>query len=95
MVIILRYGHGHSSIGTDIGRFIVSDLLASRSKSRWRIGNEIKKCKLCSKCESVCHMSAISVSRYDKTWTLNNRRCNQCLNCVMACPARCLTQVRL
>ena len=95
MVIILRNRHGHSSFGFEIGRFIVDGILSSKHKSRWRIGNEINKCSLCGKCETVCHRNAIQVNIHNKTWTLNNMRCNQCLSCIMACPKRCLTQVRL
>ena len=95
MVICLRNGYGHSSVGFGLGKFIVEGILSSKYKSRWRIGNEINDCSLCGKCETVCHMGAIKVNVNNKTWALNNRRCNQCLSCVMACPKRCLTQVRL
>lgn len=91
----LRHRHGNSSIGLEISKFVLSEFLRSSYKSRWRIGNDIKQCSLCGKCEMVCYSSAITVSRHNKTWTLNNRRCNQCLKCVMTCPTRCLTQVRL
>lgn len=90
-----RHGMGHSSIGLELGMHLFSEFLRSSHKSRWRIGNDIHKCTLCGKCEFVCHVNAITVSRHNKTWTLNNRRCNQCLECLMKCPARCLTQVRL
>lgn len=89
----MRHRGGHSSIGLEIGKLIFSEILASSHKSKWRIGNNIKQCNLCGKCEFVCHTNAITVSRHNKTWTLNNRRCTQCLTCVMKCPTRCLTQV--
>ena len=91
----MRHGHGKSSIGFEIGRFGFSELLSASHKSRWRIGNNIKLCSLCGKCESVCPQNAISVSVHNKTWTLNNMRCTQCLNCVVKCPKQCLAQVRL
>ncbi|WP_425438377.1 4Fe-4S binding protein [Methanobrevibacter woesei] len=47
---------------------------------------------MCGKCELICSSNAIKVSRPNKTWTLNNMRCNQCLRCVMSCPVRCLKQ---
>lgn len=90
-----RHGMGHSSIGLELGMHLFSEFLRSSQKSRWRIGTDIQKCTLCGKCELVCHYQAITVSRHNKTWTLNNRRCNQCLKCVMSCPTRCLTQVKL
>ena len=91
----MRHRHGGSSIGLEIGKFVFSELLASKHKARWRVGVDIKKCNLCGKCEFACHANAITVSRHNQTWTLNNRRCTQCLRCVMICPTRCLTQVRL
>ena len=51
--------------------------------------------KLCGKCEAVCSRNALNVNPISKTWTLNNRLCNQCLACVVTCPARSLTQVKL
>ena len=90
-----RYGRGHSSMGLDLGMHLFSEFLRSSHKSRWRIGNDIQRCNLCGKCQVVCPVDAITVSLHNKTWTLNNRRCRQCLACVMKCPARCLDQVRL
>lgn len=90
-----RHGREHGSIGLELGMHLFSEFLKSSHKSRWRIGNDIKRCTLCGKCEFVCPVNAITVSVHNKTWTLNNRRCTQCLNCVMKCPTRCLGQVRL
>ena len=50
---------------------------------------------LCGRCEIICRRNALHVDRTTKTWTLNNRRCIHCLDCVMACPTKCLSQVRL
>ena len=91
----LRYRGGGSSIGEMVGKLIISEVLNSTYKSRWRIGNNINKCTLCGKCELVCHYNALHVNKIAKTWTLNNRLCNHCLACVVACPSRCLSQVRL
>ena len=81
--------------GFGLGMYLFSEYLKSSHSPRWRIGNEIDKCNLCGKCESVCPVDAIKVSIPKKTWTLNNRRCSQCLTCAMKCPARCLDQVRV
>ena len=91
----MRYRRGHSSVGLDLGMYLFSEILKSSHKSKWRIGNDIQMCKLCGRCEAVCPVNAISVSVHNKSWTLNNRRCRHCLNCVVKCPARCLTQVYL
>ncbi|WP_407389589.1 4Fe-4S binding protein [Methanobrevibacter woesei] len=88
----MRHRRGSSSIGLEIGKLIFSELLNVKYKSRWRIGNNINQCNLCGKCELICSSNAIKVSRPNKTWTLNNMRCNQCLRCVMSCPVRCLKQ---
>ena len=88
----MRHRRGSSSIGLEIGKLIFSELLNVKYKSRWRIGNNINQCNLCGKCELICSSNAIKVSRPNKTWTLNNMRCNQFLRCVMSCPVRCLKQ---
>ena len=90
-----RYGRGHSSMGLELGMYLFSEFLRSSHKSRWRIGNDIQRCNLCGKSQMVCPVDAITVSVHNRAWTLNNRRCRQCLACVMKCPARCLDQVRL
>lgn len=92
---ILRHRHGHSSIEAEIGKFIFSQLLASKHKRGWRIGNDISQCNLCGRCEMICPSDAIRVSRHNGTWTLNNGRCSKCLSCIIKCPAHSLTQVRL
>lgn len=90
-----RHRGGSSSSGDLLARFVISELFKSTHKCNWRIGNDINKCSLCGKCENVCHAGALSVSRHNGTWKLNNRICNHCLSCVMACPKRCLMQVSL
>ena len=42
----LRYRRG-SSIGGMIGKMIISEVLSSTYKSKWRIGNDINRCTLC------------------------------------------------
>lgn len=93
----MRAGHGrrNSSIGAELGMYLISELMNSSHKSRWRIGNDIQNCSLCGKCQKICRTDAITVNRVKKTWTLNNRRCNQCLGCIIRCPCHCLTQVKL
>lgn len=91
----MRYRGGRSSIGGMLTELVFSEVLNSIHKSNWRIGNDINQCKLCGKCEAVCSRNALNVNPISKTWTLNNRLCNQCLACVVACPARSLTQVKL
>lgn len=90
-----RHGRGQSSFGLDVGRFLFSEVLSASSRCKWRIGNDIHNCNLCGKCQMICPTNAIAVSVHNKTWTLNNRRCRQCLECIMKCTSRCLTQVPL
>ncbi|MDO5823398.1 4Fe-4S dicluster domain-containing protein [Methanobrevibacter sp.] len=91
----MRHRHGNSSLGLEIVKLFFSEFLSTSYKPKWRISNNIERCTLCGRCESVCCSQAISVSTDNRTWTLNNRRCNKCLKCVMSCPARCLAQVDL
>lgn len=84
-----------AGVGVEIGKFMFFEFLKSNRNSKWRIGNNIKECNLCGKCETFCPVDAITVSSHNKTWTLNNMRCTKCLQCVLKCPARCLTQVSL
>ena len=91
----LRHRDGHSSLGLILGRFLISELLNSSFESKWRVGNEIKRCTLCGRCQVVCPVNAISVNVKNKSWTLNNRRCGHCLNCIVKCPVSCLSRVNL
>ena len=93
--MILRYRGGKSSFGAMVGQLIISQFIESKSKSRWRIGNDINKCILCGKCEATCSAGALKVNKAAKTWTLNNYRCHKCLSCLVSCPIRCLNQIRL
>ena len=91
----MRYRGGQPSMGNFVGKMLISELLNATHKPRWRIGNNINQCNLCGKCELICNQNALHVNPMAKTWTLNNRRCTKCLDCVIACPTRCLTQVNL
>lgn len=91
----MRHRGGSSSIGLEIGKLIFSEVFKSSYKARWRIGNNIKACTLCGRCEMVCPVNAISVSVHNRTWTFNNRLCRQCLQCIIKCPKHCLTQVNM
>lgn len=48
------------------------------------------KCILCGICQKACPCSAITVSKADKTWTINSYRCVQCGMCIRSCPKACL-----
>ena len=64
--MLLRHRRGSTSAGLEIGKFIFSELLSAKYKSRWRIGNDIKQCSLCGKCELVCGFNAIKVNLHSK-----------------------------
>lgn len=91
----MRHHGGSGSSVELIARLFLSGLAESNSRRHWRIGNDIGQCSLCGLCEDKCHVGALTVSRHNRTWKLNNRICNHCLNCVMVCPKRCLKQVNL
>ncbi|WP_458403146.1 DUF362 domain-containing protein [Methanobrevibacter sp.] len=91
----MRYRGGRSPFGLKIGKLIFSEVLKSSYESPWRIGNKIDDCTLCGRCEMICPANAISVSVHNRTWTLNNGVCRQCLQCIVKCPQHCLNQVFL
>lgn len=91
----MRHRCGHSSLGLTVTKFLFSELLNSSYVVKWRVGNEINRCRLCGQCQVVCPVNAISVNVNNKTWMLDNRRCRHCLNCIVKCPAKCLSQVNL
>lgn len=90
-----RMGSGHGASALEIGMHLFSHVLRGSHTCGWRIGNDIKRCTLCGKCQMVCPINAITVSVHNGTWTLNNGRCNHCLKCVIRCPTQCLSQVSL
>jgi formate hydrogenlyase subunit 6/NADH:ubiquinone oxidoreductase subunit I len=58
--------------------------------SKGHVRCEITDCILCSICEKRCPTHAITVSKPDGTWTIDNFSCIQCLSCVRICPRKCL-----
>lgn len=91
----MRHRGGSGSVGDLITQLVFSELFIGSHRPGWRIGNNIHDCILCGKCEDKCSIKALSVDKSKKTWKLNNRVCNHCLNCVMVCPKRCLSQVSI
>ncbi|MDR3315989.1 MAG: 4Fe-4S dicluster domain-containing protein [Coriobacteriales bacterium] len=59
--------------------------------SKGHVANEIKDCIFCGICENRCPTHAITVSKEDETWTIDNFSCIQCITCVRNCPKKCLT----
>jgi formate hydrogenlyase subunit 6/NADH:ubiquinone oxidoreductase subunit I len=68
---------------------VVAPTYTSRTKGH--VENDIKTCILCGICEKRCPTHAITVSKEDESWTIDNFSCIQCLTCVRACPKTCLT----
>lgn len=68
---------------------VVAPTYTERTKGH--ISCEITNCTLCSICEKRCPTHAITVSKPDGTWTIDNFSCIQCLSCVRICPRKCLT----
>jgi formate hydrogenlyase subunit 6/NADH:ubiquinone oxidoreductase subunit I len=59
--------------------------------SKGHVSCEITDCIFCSLCEKRCPTHAITVSKPDETWTIDNFSCIQCLSCIRNCPKTCLT----
>jgi formate hydrogenlyase subunit 6/NADH:ubiquinone oxidoreductase subunit I len=68
---------------------VVAPVYTTRTKGH--VVCEITDCILCSICEKRCPTHAITVSKPDETWTIDNFSCIQCLSCVRTCPRKCLT----
>lgn len=68
---------------------VVAPVYTSRSKGH--ISNAVEDCILCGICEKRCPTHAITVSKPDSSWTIDNFSCIQCLSCVRSCPKKCLT----
>lgn len=49
-----------------------------------------KECIACGICAKKCPTDAISVSKTDRTWTIERMQCIQCNSCVETCPKKCL-----
>ncbi|MDR0347657.1 MAG: 4Fe-4S dicluster domain-containing protein, partial [Coriobacteriales bacterium] len=68
---------------------VVAPTYTQRSKGH--VVCEITDCILCGICQKRCPTHAITVSKPDETWTIDNFSCIQCLSCVRNCPKKCLT----
>ncbi|HIY83351.1 MAG TPA: 4Fe-4S binding protein [Candidatus Rubneribacter avistercoris] len=55
------------------------------------VENDVAHCILCGICQKRCPCGAITVSKPDRTWTIDRFRCVQCGSCVRECPKSCLT----
>ena len=60
-------------------------------RTRGSIGINIDICIFCSLCARKCPSYAISVSKDDKTWSIDRLKCIACNYCVEVCPKKCLT----
>jgi ech hydrogenase subunit F len=58
--------------------------------TKGHVSNEIKDCIFCGICEKRCPTHAITVSKEDESWTIDNFACIQCISCVRSCPKKCL-----
>ena len=47
-------------------------------------------CKGCTLCAKKCPQEAITVSREDKTWAIDQDKCVNCMICVDKCPKKCI-----
>jgi len=59
-------------------------------RTRGRIEIDIDACIFCGICSKKCPTDAISVSRDEKSWTIQRMNCIQCSCCVEVCPKKCL-----
>jgi formate hydrogenlyase subunit 6/NADH:ubiquinone oxidoreductase subunit I len=61
------------------------------SRTKGHVTCDMKECILCGICEKRCPTHAITVSKEDETWTIDNFSCIQCITCVRNCPKTCLS----
>lgn len=54
--------------------------------------NDREKCVYCGLCAKNCPVSAITVDRANKQWSINQEACVSCGTCVENCPKKCLSQ---
>jgi ech hydrogenase subunit F len=50
----------------------------------------IEQCVYCSKCAAHCPAKALTVSKAERTWSINPFRCVLCGECVEVCPEKAL-----
>jgi len=60
-------------------------------RTKGHIEVDIETCILCGICEKKCPAGAITVSKPERTWTINPFSCVQCDSCWQVCPKKCLT----
>lgn len=58
--------------------------------SRGQVCIVIEDCIYCGLCSRHCPSDAISVSKPERTWTIDRFRCISCNSCVETCPKNCL-----
>lgn len=63
--------------------------------TRGHVEIDIDACIHCGICMRKCPTGAITVSRPEKTWTIERLECVQCRSCVDNCPKKCLTMSNL
>lgn len=62
-----------------------------QERTRGHIAIDINSCIYCGICQKKCPTNAITVSRGDRSWTIERMQCIQCSCCVEVCPKKCLT----
>lgn len=58
--------------------------------TRGHISISETECIACGICAKKCPTDAITVSKQDRTWTIERMQCIQCSHCVNVCPKKCL-----
>lgn len=59
-------------------------------ESRGQISYNCDKCIHCTLCQKTCPVNAITVSRKNKEWNIDNNICVRCTHCVSKCPTKAL-----
>ncbi len=65
-------------------------ILRKKLEARGHISHDENKCTYCSLCEKKCPVDAISVSKEDTKWSIDNGVCIRCKTCVLNCPTKAL-----
>lgn len=61
------------------------------ARTRGHVENDIDTCILCGICAATCPATALTVSKPERTWTIDPFSCVQCMACVRACPPKSLS----